>query len=96
MPAELILFGEQRMVEAFQQNPPDYVIVIPNNLSEMGYKSFAHDYALGIARWVEQNYDALPQTGANNPNQVLFLRHKGLAASNEDDSPAEPALPPDK
>jgi len=56
MPPEVIFFGEDHIVESLQANPPDFIVVIPKDTSEYGYRSFALDYGQEIGRWVDRNY----------------------------------------
>jgi hypothetical protein len=58
MMTELILFGEDRIVDNFKAHPPDYVILVQKNSVEFGVGPFGVDSRNGvkIMQWVNQNY----------------------------------------
>ncbi len=56
MPAELALFGEDAMLAALEQKPPDQVLVVPRPLAEYGFKTFGKDYCMELSRWINRNY----------------------------------------
>ena len=56
MPPELILFGEERMLEALDAHPPDGVILVHKDTSEYGLPLFGRDYGRRIFDWVERRY----------------------------------------
>jgi hypothetical protein len=56
MPPELLLFGEGRIVEAFAQSPPDFVILVHKDTSEYGYPLFGSDYGEALAAWIRRTY----------------------------------------
>lgn len=63
MPPELLLFGEDRIVEAFQAAPPDWVFLVHKDTSEYGYPLFGPDYGTRLATWVQANYTSVRQFG---------------------------------
>ena len=56
MPAELAIFSEEPMLESLKENPPDYVLLLPRDLSEYGYEGFGKDYCLKLTDWLNTNY----------------------------------------
>ena len=70
MMTEMIVFGEQRMVEDLKARPPDYVILVPKDTSEWGVGPFGADarYGQQIMHWVNQHYEPIVVIG-NEPFQ---------------------------
>jgi hypothetical protein len=61
MPPEVLMFGQERIVQAFEQHPPDYlVLVIRSDPVEYGYKSFKDDYGRDIFQWMQRHYEPVP------------------------------------
>jgi hypothetical protein len=57
MPPEVLMFDQERILRAFQQNPPDYILlVLGSDPATFGFKSFASDYGKLIYDWIAQNY----------------------------------------
>jgi hypothetical protein len=63
MPTELAIFGEDCMVEAFQANPPDFVLLVGKDTSEFGYRFFGRDYARHLYEWITENYREVKLVG---------------------------------
>jgi hypothetical protein len=55
-PPNLIMYGEGNMLKSLKSHPPDYIALVHIRNVEYGAPFFGKDYALNIARWVEQNY----------------------------------------
>jgi len=61
MPPEVIMFGQQRILDALRASPPDYVVVVRgSNPADYGYKSFAEDYGRDIFAWIRESYREIP------------------------------------
>ena len=72
MPPEVLMFGEERILRAYERRPPDYIVlVLPSNPADYGYKSFAQDYGARIYRWIEANYRQVP--APTEPTYPLVL-----------------------
>lgn len=56
MPPELILFGEERIVESFRAAPPDVVFLAHKNTSEYGVPWFGRDYGQKLFGWLMSEY----------------------------------------
>jgi hypothetical protein len=63
MPPEMILFGEQRMLEAFGSRPPDFILLVPKNMAEQGYRGFGLDYGRGLYGWIGRDYRPVAPAG---------------------------------
>lgn len=63
MPPELIIFGEDEIVDSFKRYSPDFFIFIDKDTSVYGYKYFGKDYGTKIYQWVLVNYKELMTIG---------------------------------
>lgn len=64
MPVEIILYGEDHIVAAFQARPADYVMLVHKDTSEYGARFFGRDYGRKIYAWLEANYHPIVVIGA--------------------------------
>jgi len=64
MPPELTVFGEERMLAAFQARPPDYVVLVHKDTSEYGPRFFGRDYGQRLYQWIRENYHPISLIGA--------------------------------
>lgn len=63
-PAEMLIFGEETVVESLRQSPPDYVMLVDREMSEFGYGAFGSDgYGDRILSWVSEHYEPVVQFG---------------------------------
>jgi hypothetical protein len=61
MPPEVLMFGEERILRAYQESPPDYIVIVQrSDPADYGYKSFAQDYGKRMYAWIESNYRQVP------------------------------------
>lgn len=75
MPPEVLMFGQQRILRALEQNPPDYILlVLGSDPSDFGYKSFAADYGRQIYDWIREHYREIPSP--REPTYPLVLLEK--------------------
>jgi hypothetical protein len=56
MPPEMILFGERRIIAAFEGRPPDWIALVPKDTSEYGPRFFGKDYGRELFEWIKRNY----------------------------------------
>jgi hypothetical protein len=56
MPPELLIFGEESIVAAFQRNPPDTIVLTHKDTREYGVGFFGRGYGRSLGRWVSENY----------------------------------------
>jgi 4-amino-4-deoxy-L-arabinose transferase-like glycosyltransferase len=66
MPPELIMFGEDRILNSLHKAPPDYVILVDKDTSEYGYRYFGKNYGIKLFSWIQENYRAVQAIG-NEP-----------------------------
>jgi hypothetical protein len=57
LPPELVLFGEQRIVDALTADPPTAVVLVHKDTREYGYPLFGRDYGQKIMNWVRERYE---------------------------------------
>jgi hypothetical protein len=62
-PPNLIMYGEETMLASLKDHPPDYIGLVHIRNVEYGAPFFGKDYALSIARWVQQNYHEVDLIG---------------------------------
>jgi hypothetical protein len=56
MPPELLLFGEDAMLERFRAHPPDAIALVHKDTREYGAPLFGRDYGQKLAAWARSNY----------------------------------------
>lgn len=59
MPPEMVIFGEDQILNTIKKNPPDYFILVNRRMSEYGNCFFGKDYGVSIFRWVQKNYEPI-------------------------------------
>lgn len=55
-PPDLLLFGEDRMLGALANSPPDFVLLVHKDTSEFGGRFFGRDYGRKLFAWIESHY----------------------------------------
>lgn len=63
MPTEFALFGEQVILQAFKDSPPDYVAIVHKDTWEFGYTFFGTDYGRELYAWICKNYRPVRRFG---------------------------------
>ena len=63
---EVWAFGEQNMLAAYKQHPPDYIVLVQRDSSEYGvpYFGLQKGYGYDVMQWVRQNYQPVYLIGA--------------------------------
>jgi len=56
MPPEFLLFGESKMLAAFQKDPPDYIVLTNKPLEEYGMQKVGIDIGVNLYQWINENY----------------------------------------
>ncbi|MFW6163412.1 MAG: hypothetical protein ACODAJ_11640, partial [Planctomycetota bacterium] len=64
MPPEVLLFGEDVMVAAFRERPPDAVALVHKSTLEYGLDYFGRGYARDLMAWVRRHYEVVWGVGA--------------------------------
>jgi 4-amino-4-deoxy-L-arabinose transferase-like glycosyltransferase len=80
MPPVLHSYGEDSVLKTYQNNPPDYILLVERNTSEYGYPFFGRDYAKMIYQWIQENYHEVEVFGnppfTNRGFGLLLLKKK--------------------
>jgi hypothetical protein len=56
MPPEVLMYSEDVILDSYQRQPPDYVLLINRDTSEYGVGQFGHGYAQNLWAWLWQEY----------------------------------------
>ena len=82
--SEVFLYGEAKMLTAYQQQPPDYIALIHRSGAEYGHSYFGQEKGFGqdVMQWVTQNYDPVWLIGEEplqtNAFGIKILKSKRL------------------
>jgi len=71
MPPECVLFGEGRMLDAFQGDPPDLIVYVAKNTAEYGMGQFGSGYSTRLWTWISERYR--PAREFEPPGQRIWL-----------------------
>lgn len=82
MPPELLVFGEQDVLESLQKGRPKLVLLVRRDMSEYGYPLFGSDarYGLRTAAWLDAHYERVPSAERGNGSEaawIVALRRRG-------------------
>jgi hypothetical protein len=58
-PFELQMTGEELVIQALNQSPPDFIAIVDTDESEYGAKTFGEDFGVAIRNWIDQHYSAV-------------------------------------
>ncbi len=78
---EVWAFGEQTMLDAYEKNPPDYIVLVQRDSSEYGVKYFGQQrgYGFDMMQWVRRNYqpvELISEIGnTNGAFGIRILKH---------------------
>jgi hypothetical protein len=64
MPFEAHLYGEEAILRAFEENPPDWVVLVHKDTSEYGVRFFGRDYLTGLGRFLAARYEPVERWGS--------------------------------
>ena len=76
-PVELAMFGQGNMTSTFEQNAPDYIMLIHRDGAEYGVKFFGQqpEFGLDLMQWIQKNYEPVYLVG----HQPLQDSHFGIS-----------------
>jgi hypothetical protein len=69
MPVEVLMFGETKMLEAFREAPPDYLIITDEDMADYGFENFKitnDGYADLLGTWFADHYQLVGQVPADD------------------------------
>lgn len=64
VPTEFAIFGEERILSALRDAPPDFVLLFHRDTTEFGPRFFGRDYARETMRWIRSTYRETALLGA--------------------------------
>jgi len=62
-PFEVLVYGEDTMVEAFASSPPAAVLLVHHDTSEHGARFLGRNYGISLLGWIRENYRTVRQIG---------------------------------
>jgi hypothetical protein len=63
-PADMAMFGEGAMLDAYAASPPDWIALVACDTTIYGFPYFGRDYAQALAGWMDRNYVLAEVIGA--------------------------------
>jgi len=55
-PADMAMFGEGEMLDAYLASPPDWIALVACDTTIYGFPYFGRDYAQAFAAWIDRGY----------------------------------------
>jgi hypothetical protein len=95
MPVEVLMFGEERILEAFQQHPPDFLVLTDQVMSDYGAHYFGQGYAEQLFPWMYSHYHRIGKEPVPVPGSLramLFARNmvpQGAIPGQRSDPPSD-------
>lgn len=84
MPSDLMIYGEDRMLERFRSTPPDFVVLVHKDSSEFGARFFGQDYGRELYAWLVENYGIVGQVGSqpfrDEQFGIALIRRREISA----------------
>ena len=76
IPMTLAAYGEERMLAAYQAQPPDYLVLFDRDMSEFGLPRFGTPGYPGadLMRWIERHY--VPAQEISSSPALTIYRHR--------------------
>lgn len=62
-PFEVLVYGEDAMIQAFDASPPAAVVLVHHDTSEHGARFLGRNYGIDLLRWVRDHYRVVRQIG---------------------------------
>ncbi len=97
MPVEVLMFGETNMLAAFRDQPPDYLIVTDEDISDYGFQNFKitnDGYADLLGIWFADHYRLFGEVpnveGLLHGILLEYVRPEPRPASSSDDAATSP------
>jgi len=73
MPPELIMFGEETIVSALRQHPPDLLVWAPRSMPEYGYEGLGRGYGTRLYHWIKQDFHTISDPSAPQRRFPMLL-----------------------
>ena len=74
LPLYIETFGEEKIIEHYRKNPPEYIIFNNLNMKDYYFKYICQDYALNFCGFVNENYSM--EKVIDNGFRYLIFKHK--------------------
>ena len=78
VPTEFFYYGEERVLAAITERPPEFVALAHCDTSEFGFRYFGQDYGQRLAGWIQSHYHEVALAGerpfADGRFGILLLR----------------------
>lgn len=74
VPLYVEVFGEDRIIEDFKNNPPEYVFINNRNTGDYGAEYFCRDYGYNVCYFIFDNYSLEKQIGDEFKTRIYKLR----------------------
>jgi hypothetical protein len=71
-PPAIVMYGEQEMLQAMRQHPPEFVVLTVMDTAEYGPRFFGQDYARTMGAWIDQNYGLVRVLGLGSFRGAKF------------------------
>jgi len=81
MPPEVIMFGEDAMLDSFQRHPPDFLVWTQESAEGYGFRMFGAGYAERLAAWLRDNYTPLEVFVEDSRVLPMMLLERNPAAA---------------
>ena len=63
-PPEIMIFGEERILQDLKAEPPDYVVLVHRETGEYRLPLFGTHYAPRLLEWAREDYELVARVGA--------------------------------
>jgi len=63
MPSDLVMYGEEQVLQRFLDTPPDFVALVHHDASEFGARFFGQDYARPLYEAIRGGYRVIARVG---------------------------------
>jgi hypothetical protein len=59
-PVEMAQLNESTVIDGFRRHPPDLILIVDQDYSSEGGKTFGVDYGQNLMHWIDQQYQPIP------------------------------------
>jgi hypothetical protein len=95
LPSDIAVRGEHTIIEAFQMNPPDFILLVHRDMLEFKTGAFGRGYALDLGAWLNANYSVHHRLGSEDIEDrlgmALMKRNKQLPQATQPTGDVRPA-----
>ena len=63
MPSDMVMYGEDRVLQSFRSTPPDFVALVQHDSSDFGPRFFGRDYAKPLYEAIRERYRPIALVG---------------------------------